>query len=1198
MSQNATKPCGLLRHADTLTIIGAALTLIFGLGGPPAHAEDPIPELAQTGLDQIPAASNAWRRDINETADDTDVPALCESARQNIADGEFVVAITELDSALSQPGGACYEAFYLLAMAKRGLGFDGEARLAAECAVREQPSEVDAQVLLAQLHQERGRFTAAAARFRAATLAGEEDKGNPAVTVAWYGLGDCLEKTGYWRAAAQAFEHFDLNIWVDYPEHRRASEVAVILEEHPYGAIEHRLDLLRRLGDSNELARVADWAVESRPNEPFLARLQVRTLVDAGQADRAFECCLERLLEADSNGTPRKRGAALLDLALEAGRAANRLPVWTESLAADVTNGQHVELAVSVAHGLNTLGMTDLSIPLWRVLAAAHPDDLGAATSLAGALKSAGDLDGALHSLIEALRTAGSRADIPPAQLNAWMCDSTAVDEILQRAGELTARADCDYATFTVLGVTAAAGRQTDLATRFFQNAILDRPDFSLAHIAWGRMLLADHRWSEALEHANAALESNAESPPALLLKGLALVGLDQHDEARAALKAALAQQPDDVSYLIAIARFSRQDGDLLAAQRYFQQAWSLDRTLTNAFEELVDSYLEGGKLAIARVCLKDAEACDVPDDALRRVRTALRFAEAPMQSEHLAELSAQFEQHPDDIRTGLKLGAGLYINQRIDQAWAVLQQLSELDDSIINSDPLQARQLVNLLARVHLRRLENTEAIDILEQAVARHPRRRGTLHMLADAYIADFRIDDARDTLRRILELDLTPEQREAYRNSLLGMYTGFGQLDEAESLTDRWIAEEPDNEAWKRAKLSVLLAAERVDEALALANLGMEPLTKQYEELSAEFKKVTESLRDNPDNAENQARFEELQAELTTNITALFERRSDYVQVCLDGERYAEAEAHLRRWLEDLPEQPRIQQWLIEILLAADQGEKALETLGGFVAKTPADALQAFVWRARCFAKLGRLDDAISDLTSLLDEEFVNANPAARLEVRQAALELLAQAEDFERALAMCERWLADVDDRDRIGRLEVLTLQRYVLLMADREDESLVIGEELLAAQPGDPGLSNDLGYAWADRGVNIERALDLAIDAVAAQPSNPAFLDSLGWVYYKMGDFAAARMHIGRAVSMVDGHDPVVYGHLGDVEFRLGHTEAARNAWQAAVSLLEERDGARLSPRQKDELDALRGKLEALAGGEHPQVAPLAQVRQR
>jgi tetratricopeptide (TPR) repeat protein len=1146
------------------------------------HAQELDAEKANRPLSQIEAAAVPGPRPAPKLGDLPQVDAHCKAARQMLEEQKFAQAVAELDAALSLEGGSCYEVLYLLAQAKRGVGRRGEACLAAEFATLYRPGDVDANLLLGRLHREQRRLDAAIAHFRTATLAAGTEPDNPRVTVAWYELGDCLADAGYVAAAAEAFERFDRALWEEHPAQRSAVEIAAILEQQPYGAIERRLELWRRLERPAELTRTAQWAYQTRPEEPYLERLYVRALLDSGQPGPAFDFCRARLAESPADDP---RAAMRLTLAIEAGQAAGRLKEWVAELATDVLRGGFVALAERVAERLDAAKDYALSVALWRPLATARPDDADTAWALASACRESQDLSGALGSLIEFVRRDPERAEISPERLAAWMRSFAATDELLRLIQRLTARDDCDFATYTVLGTAAAAAGQTELAERLFSSALENRPGFALAHLAWARMLLAAYRWDEARDQAEQALSAVPNLPSAQYLLGEACSGLDMNAKAETAYKAALEASPQEITYVLALARHYRRTDNLLAAQRYFQQAWSLGHSNAEAVEELIDCYLDGGKVEIARGILKEAEASEVPDDVLRRIRTALRFAATPMQSEHLAELTRQFAAHPDDVRTGLKLAAGLYLNQRADEALPILQQ--------VQARAPDDERLVYLLARVHLRRLEYQPAIALLEAAARRFPARPAVLRLLADAYLADFRVDETQQTLQRLLTPDLPTEQRNALRGQLINTYLTFSEFDPALELVQSWQAAGPDEDTWPRIKLQILLAAERWDDALALATERLSSATERFDELQQRAKAFSERAESNPDDADTQAQLENLDRELDSHEADLNDRRSDYVQACVDAKRYDTAEQHVRSWLADDPEQDTLQEWLVEVLLAARRGAAALDAISDLTPKTPADVIKVFGWRARGQALSGDLDQGLNDLGSLLEEKFVQENDAARARVREEMLRLLIDAGQYDRAVALCDRWLNGLPPADRAARLGALVLKRMVLSAADRLDEQAGITEELLAARPFDPGLNNDLGYTWIDRGERLERGLAMIKLAVAAEPLNAAYLDSLGWAYYKSGDFAAARLHLARAVRLRSGQDAVMYDHLGDAEYRAGDRNAARTAWQKAVSLLTARETSDAMPNDARLIAAVRGKLSDLAEQGQPAAAPTA-----
>jgi tetratricopeptide (TPR) repeat protein len=89
--------------------------------------------------------------------------------------------------------------------------------------------------------------------------------------------------------------------------------------------------------------------------------------------------------------------------------------------------------------------------------------------------------------------------------------------------------------------------------------------------------------------------------------------------------------------------------------------------------------------------------------------------------------------------------------------------------------------------------------------------------------------------------------------------------------------------------------------------------------------------------------------------------------------------------------------------------------------------------------------------------------------------------------------------------------------------------------ILESDPGDAAAANYLGYMWADRGENLDRALDLINRAVEADPENVAYLDSLGWVHFRRGDLDEAERWLRRAIELGgDVGDGTILCHLGEV----------------------------------------------------------------
>ena len=96
--------------------------------------------------------------------------------------------------------------------------------------------------------------------------------------------------------------------------------------------------------------------------------------------------------------------------------------------------------------------------------------------------------------------------------------------------------------------------------------------------------------------------------------------------------------------------------------------------------------------------------------------------------------------------------------------------------------------------------------------------------------------------------------------------------------------------------------------------------------------------------------------------------------------------------------------------------------------------------------------------------------------------------------------------------------------------------------------------NYLGYMWAERGEQLEKALELIERAVKLEPKNAAYLDSLGWVFFKMNQPSDALGYIRKAIEIDEEKDASLYDHLGEIYRALKQTAKAREAWQKSLQL--------------------------------------------
>ena len=118
---------------------------------------------------------------------------------------------------------------------------------------------------------------------------------------------------------------------------------------------------------------------------------------------------------------------------------------------------------------------------------------------------------------------------------------------------------------------------------------------------------------------------------------------------------------------------------------------------------------------------------------------------------------------------------------------------------------------------------------------------------------------------------------------------------------------------------------------------------------------------------------------------------------------------------------------------------------------------------------------------------------------------------------------------------------------------RYEEADVIYERALKLDPYNVLVLNNYAYNLSERGVNLERALEMSKFTIDKEPNSASYLDTYGWICYKMGKYEEAKKYIEKAVS-ISGSSAVLMEHLGDVYFALKDNINAKKCWEKALEL--------------------------------------------
>jgi tetratricopeptide (TPR) repeat protein len=115
------------------------------------------------------------------------------------------------------------------------------------------------------------------------------------------------------------------------------------------------------------------------------------------------------------------------------------------------------------------------------------------------------------------------------------------------------------------------------------------------------------------------------------------------------------------------------------------------------------------------------------------------------------------------------------------------------------------------------------------------------------------------------------------------------------------------------------------------------------------------------------------------------------------------------------------------------------------------------------------------------------------------------------------------------------------------------ESDSIYEAALKLDSANALINNNYAYSLSERGLQLERALEMVTLALKADSLNSSYLDTKGWIYYQLGMYNEAQLYIEKAIT-IGGENAVMLEHLGDILFKKGNESQAVEIWKKALDM--------------------------------------------
>ena len=120
---------------------------------------------------------------------------------------------------------------------------------------------------------------------------------------------------------------------------------------------------------------------------------------------------------------------------------------------------------------------------------------------------------------------------------------------------------------------------------------------------------------------------------------------------------------------------------------------------------------------------------------------------------------------------------------------------------------------------------------------------------------------------------------------------------------------------------------------------------------------------------------------------------------------------------------------------------------------------------------------------------------------------------------------------------------------------------------LSVSPDDAYVINYLAYTWIEKGINIDKSLDMLKKANALRPNDGYIIDSLGWAFFKLKNYKEAKKYLQLAVKLM-ASDPIVNDHYADSLWMNNNSLQARYYWNYVLKLKKTEEKLKKKIKQK------------------------------
>lgn len=975
-------------------------------------------------------------------------------------------------------------------------------------------------------------------------------------------LGNLLSEKGYHLAALECLTELEERIYRHGGDLARSARLRSLVIR-PERVMRRRGRLLLKLDRSDEAADLLERAFRYDRGHPQTARLLIEALVAARQFARAEDIFVE--IAAEPAQRPQLPALA------ESLCIAARDRTMPRRIADSLRSRKQLDgaLAVELAKIAGRLGANQEAVTLLESLLEIAPGDADAARFLAGLYAADGQQEKALRLLARLIAEDPSAADAVRLAVEELLARPTPVD--IERSFALQIRgetAEKKFALHYVAAQLAQVRGEPLLAAQEYRNAIAENPKFLPTYEALADLYLATGQQDRLGWVLRRAASGDGNSYFGHYLTGKVRFTQEDYLLAEDALKQARTRGRRHLPTLLLLGRTYLALSETREAIRIFEEAAQAAPGDERTYRWLFEAYLAGGRHSRADQIVRGLRRRKgpTPTGALLRTKLLLRTGRSADARKAVAELR---RMSPDNRELPL-LSIQVELAEKKgplsdDDLESMVRRLSVLVRRDPGSD-VPRRTLMELLGRGGKGLEAGTAAVwnGLYEQTSG----QRGIAKIYAASLIALDRREEALPIMRDLVArnpLDLISQR------VLLHMLTKLGQTDEAarrcrevQAILDERIEALSDKRrvhSLRGEKFRLYAVVGLYDE---LATFGREWIAAAPENTGLK-RLLVSALADGEQSDKGHALLDEWIAAPDQHLTAY---RRMKVALYAQAGQFDEAESFALQWIQSEPDLSLPRLTLVSTLIGADKLERAQELVDEWVARFTTTAPS----------------------TLPTQPAPTTAPKGIARWSREWAVRLLVIRREYEEGLRRLERYVP-IDATNE----QLLVLKSSCLSELGRTKEAILAMEAALRLRPDSAELQNNLGYMYADYGIQLDKAERLIRRALAESPTQIAYQDSLGWVFYKKGKFAEAGRVFEQILSSPayqQRDHPVILDHAGDTMWRLGRKSKAISLWRTALKLAAKQQMKVADVRRV--LENAGKKIEVAEGDRPPALAPIAE----